>query len=277
MNAFHIFSSAPFFAKNPEGTLRLDKTEAYCMVISALQWRKKNGNIIMITDSRGAELFTRLGVNSIWNNVDCRLDNDAMGLDPIMFWAGGKLLALQSFDAPCVMLDIDFIVWDSLNFGNGVIAAHEEELNPDIYPDISNFDMKDYTFPDNLDYTLKALNTAFLYIPDNDFKNYYTSQAIAFMKSAYSGGDYLTYMVFAEQRLLPMLCKKCGMPYSVLMDYRRLFLPQNKYTHLWGAKQAMRENKAAADRFIGNAQKRIREDFPEYEEIISNIEMFYSD
>lgn len=276
VNGFHIFSSAPFFAKHKGQKLITDKSEVYCTVLSALTWRAKNGDTTMITDKKGAEYFKALGIEGVWNRLDDSLSDNAEGLDTTMFWAGAKLLALRNFPAPCVMIDTDFIVWESLKLENKIIAAHEEELNPEIYPDISHFSMRGYTFPEGLDFSLKALNTAFLYMPDEDFKQYYTSQAIAFMKCAESCDDFLTYMVFAEQRLLPMLCKKCGMPYGTLLDYRTLFLPQSYFTHLWGAKQQMREDKESFDRFCKKCRDRIRQDFPEYSYVCESIEEYFS-
>lgn len=277
MRAFHIFSSAPFFAKNKGRELTIDKTEIYCTVLSALSWREKNGSIIMITDKKGEQLFRNIGITDIWDDIDSSLEMDSEEIDPVMFWAGGKLIALQKYPAPCVMIDTDFIVWDKLQFDNKLIAAHEEYLNPSVYPDINTFDMDNYTFPDGLDYSLPALNTAFLYMPDEDFKQYYTAQAITFMKRAKKGGDYLTYMVFAEQRLLPMLCKKCGIEYKTLLDKDELFLPQNSYTHLWGAKQAMRDDKEQYDRFIASCIRRIEKSYPEYSYISQRIESFYGE
>ncbi len=274
MNAFHIFSTAPFFAKN-KGRLKVDKTEIYCTVISALMWRKKNGSIVMITDKEGEKLYKSIGITDVWDCVSASLQSE--DFDHTMFWAGGKILALRDFNAPCVMIDTDFIVWDKLDFSDTLIAAHEEDLNPEIYPDIRTFDMDGYTFADGLDMTLPALNTAFLYMPDEDFKQYYTSQSIAFMKKARRGGDYLTYMVFAEQRLLPMLAKKCGIKYTTLLDKNLLFMPQSSYTHLWGAKQAMRDDITLRDKFIESSQKRIRDSFPEYAYLIDNIEKYYSE
>lgn len=277
MRAFHIFSSAPFFAKNKGRELTIDKTEIYCTVLSALSWREKNGSIIMITDKKGEQLFRNIGIADIWDDIDSSLEMDSEEIDPVMFWAGGKLIALQKYPAPCVMIDTDFIVWDKLQFDNKLIAAHEEYLNPSVYPDVTTFDMDNYTFPDGLDYSLPALNTAFLYMPDEDFKQYYTAQAITFMKRAKKGGDYLTYMVFAEQRLLPMLCKKCGIEYKTLLDKDELFLPQNSYTHLWGAKQAMRDDKEQYDRFIASCIRRIEKSYPEYSYISQRIESFYGE
>ena len=170
------------------------------------------------------------------------------------------------------MKDTDFIVWEEPPFEDKIIAAHEEDLIPSVYPDVSSFRLKGKVLDEGLDYTTLPLNTAFLYIPDEDFKQYYTSRSIAFMKSAVYGGDYLTYMVFAEQRLLPMLAKRCGIEYTTLLDKDRLFLPQNKFTHLWGAKQKMRDDKAQLDKFCERCRERIRKSYPEYEYIIGNIE-----
>ena len=164
------------------------------------------------------------------------------------------------------------IVWEDPPFEDKIIAAHEEELMPSVYPDVSSFRLKGKVLDEGLDYTTLPLNTAFLYIPDEDFKQYYTSRSIAFMKSAVYGGDYLTYMVFAEQRLLPMLAKRCGIGYTTLLDKDRLFLPQNKFTHLWGAKQKMRDDKVQLDKFCERCRERIRKSYPEYEYIIGNIE-----
>ena len=150
--------------------------------------------------------------------------------------------------------------------------AYRQRRSRAFFPDVSSFRLKGKVLDEGLDYSVLPLNTAFLYIPDEDFKQYYTSRSIAFMKSAVYGGDYLTYMVFAEQRLLPMLAKRCGIEYTTLLDKDRLFLPQSKYTHLWGAKQKMRDDKAQLDKFCERCRQRIRKSYPEYGYIVDNIE-----
>ena len=187
MNGFHSFSSAAFFAKNPGEKLTMSLPDIYCTVISALQWRKNGNSITMLTDSAGAELFSALGINDIWNDIKVVIPDDLDGIDPVMFWAGGKLIALQQFSAPCAMIDTDFIVWEDPPFEDKIIAAHEEDLMPSVYPDVSSFRLKGKVLDEGLDYTTLPLNTAFLYIPDEDFKQYYTSRSIALMKSAVYG------------------------------------------------------------------------------------------
>ena len=72
-----------------------------------------------------------------------------------------------------------------------------------------------------------------------------------------------------------MLAKKCGIEYNVLLDNNTLFFPQQKFTHLWGAKQAMRDDKRQAERFCEKCRSRIRSDFPDMLKLIDSIELFY--
>ncbi len=262
MNAIHIISTAPFFAKK-SGAFSVEDFDLYCTVLSALSWRRHNGNITLCTDSKGAEYYKEIGLCDIWDEVRVCIPDDLEGIDPQMFWAGGKLLALRETAAPCVMLDTDFIVWDKLDFGDVLIAAHREELYPDIYPPLQYFRLNNHILPP-FDESVLPLNTAFLYLPDNDFKEFYVSQAIAFMKSAVPCDDRLCYMVFAEQRMAAMCAEYTGTPVKTLLDKNNLFFPQDSFTHLWGAKQAMRDNPPLRRDFCEKAARRIKTEFPDY-------------
>lgn len=262
MNAIHIMSTAPFFAKG--GTkLRTEDFDLYCTALSALAWRRSGGSISLFTDCAGAEYYRSIGFDKLWDEIRICIPDDLEGINPIMFWAGGKLFALREASAPVVMLDTDFIVWKAPEFGRELIAAHREDLSPDIYPPLSFFRTNGHILPD-FDESVLPLNTAFLYIPDNDFKEFYTSQAIAFMKSAESCNDVLRYMVFAEQRMAAMCAEYTGTPVKTLLDKNHLFFPQNSFTHLWGAKQAMRDNPTLREDFLNRCRNKLRKEFPEF-------------
>ena len=262
MDAIHIISTAPFFAKGGS-SYRMEDFDLYCMALSALCWRKLNGNITLYADKPAAEYFRRIGMEPIWNGINVCIPDDMEGIDPKMFWAGGKLLALREAPAPVVMLDTDLIVWKRLSFGEEIIAAHREDLSPDIYPPLGYFRTTGHILPQFSESVL-PLNTAFLYIPDEDFKSFYTSQAIAFMKSAVPSEDYLCNMVFAEQRMAAMCAEYTGTPVRTLLEKDALFFPQDDFTHLWGAKQAMRDNPALREDLIKRFRARLLNDFPGY-------------
>jgi hypothetical protein len=274
MKAVHVNSFAPFFVKHGiNAKPRTEKFDLYNTVISALNWRKYNGEIHLICDKASGEHYKNIGLTAIWNGIQPIIPDDLEGINPQMFWAAGKLLALREISAPVVMLDTDFIVWKKLTFGGRIIAAHREDLYADVYPDVSYFDMKNgYVFNKNFNYSELPLNTAFVYLPDEDFKRFYVSMALDFMKSAKDCSDALCYMVYAEQRMLAMCAEHLKMPVDVLLDKDRLFEPQSDYTHLWGEKQKMRDNPAEEAEFNRRCAARIRQDFPEYEYIIEKIE-----
>lgn len=270
MDAIHIASSAPAFASG-KSVIAAEDFDLYCTALSALCWRKFNGNITLCCDSRYAEYYNKIGFSDIWNEIRICVADDLEGIDPLMFWAGGKLLALREMPAPVVMLDTDFIVWKTLKFGNELIAAHREDISDGIYPGLSFFRVGEHIIPD-LNEEVLPLNTAFLYVPDNDFKEFYTGQAIAFMKSAEKCDDRLKYMVFAEQRLAAMCADYTGTPVRTLLDKDDLFFPQSDFTHLWGAKQAMRDHDELRGDFLNRCKKRLLSEFPEYAYIIEIIE-----
>jgi len=274
MRAIHVNSFAPFFAKNGvEVKPNTDKFDLYTTVLSALMWKKYNGEIHLVCDKAAAEYYEETGISGIWDRIIPRIPGDLEGINPLMFWAAGKLLALRELSSPVVMIDTDFIVWKTLELGDSIIAAHREDLNPDVYPDTDYFQMDwDFMFRGNYDCTVLPLNTAFLYLPDESFKQYYTNMAIDFMKSALDVPDYLCYMVFAEQRLLAMCADYLKQPVKTLLEKDKIFAPQDDFTHLWGEKQKMRDNPAEEQDFNRRCAERIRQDFPEYEHIIERIE-----
>lgn len=273
MKAIHVNSTAPFFTRNKDKPYSIESFSLYCTVISALQWRKMNGEIYMITDSIAADYYKRLGIEGVWNGVLPLLPADLEGIDADTFWAAGKLLALRDFEDTAALVDEDFIVWEKLELPeNAVTVAHREYLAPDVYPDPKVFGAKEYPVLEQLDMEAQACNTAFLYIPDKSFRQFYVNHAIAFMKSMGSSADRLCPMVFAEQRLLGMLCAYTGINVNTLMDQDRLFIAQEKYTHLWGAKQAMRDNEEYREKFIVRCRKRIESDFPDFSYVIEAIE-----
>lgn len=270
MNAIHIASFAPSAAKG-KSTVTAEDFDLYCTALSALYWRRLNGDITLCCDSRFAEYYTKLGITDIWNDISVCVADDLEGINPLMFWAGGKLLALRDASAPVVMLDTDFIVWKQLEFGDEVIAAHRENISDGIYPPLSFFKTKGHIIPDLREDVL-PLNTAFFYVPNNDFKEFYTSQAIAFMKSAEDCPDFLKHMVFAEQRLAAMCAEYTGTPVRTLLSKDELFRPQDSFTHLWGAKQQMRENPQWRGEFIQRCRARLISEFPEYAYIAERID-----
>ena len=173
------------------------------------------------------------------------------------------------------MIDTDFIVWKSLaaDTNNEKLAvAHREDLNGEWYPEKAFFNMDtNYHFPAEWDWTILPCNTALLYIADEQFKEYYTSESIRFMRNLRETQNITAEMVFAEQRLLAVCATARGIRIKFLLDTNNLD-NQNAFTHIWGFKRELQTNWEKRRDFCLNCVERIIFDFPEEISVLEKIE-----
>lgn len=279
IKGFHSNWSKPFFVDNKKNYF-IEDYDILTTILSALKWRQHNGPIKMITDETCAQYYKYLNIEDIWDlGIEVKLNNISSKIDEEVFWAAGKIYALQSEKAPVAMIDTDFIVWDSIEEilkNKDICVIHREGINEDVYPSKDYFKFNEgYKLNSFYDWNEKPCNTAFLYISNNDFKDYYTNESINFMKNVINNKDRIKYMVFAEQRLISMCAKYKGFYISELMNLRELSLERQKlFTHVWGYKSVMKNNYKLRENFCTRCLKRIIEDFPQYEEKLANIKEF---
>jgi len=281
MNAFHSNWTKPFFLRNQGCSYHIEDYDLLTTILSALEWRKHNGGIKMITDAIGVEYYRKLGLSHIWDlGITASLDElDGEAIFPLSFWAAGKIFALARQPVPCVMIDTDFIVWKSIAAGiNGVTlaVAHREDISGEIYPEKTFFNMDDkYYFPAEWDWSALPCNTALLFIADEQLKKYYTSESIRFMRNLRETKNITAEMVFAEQRILAMCAAARGIQIETLLDIQNLDT-QNAFTHVWGLKNELCANKSKQREFCHNCIERIISDFPEEKKVLDNIESLKS-
>lgn len=277
IQAFHSNWTAPFFRANPDKNYYIDDFEILSTILSALKWREKNGSIKMVTDKIGARYYRSLGIDCIWDlGIDLSLEDISDKIDSNIFWAAGKLYALKNQNIPCVMIDTDFIVWESIEDilkETQVSVIHKENIVSDVYPSKEYFKVRDtYKFNNMWDWTVLPSNTAFTYINNREFKDYYVSSAIEFMENIKYSEDKITNMVFAEQRLISMCAKFKNVEINEIMKLESLFHgKQDLFTHIWGYKKEMRNDFNKRKSFCKRCIRRIINDFPQYEDMISNI------
>ena len=277
MRGFHVNWTRPFSVRAPGMPYAVEPFELLTTALSALCWRRENGSICMVCDSRAVEYYASLGLDFLWDDgMHPLLDAMPDDINATAFWAAGKLYAVAAMKAPCVMLDTDLICWkniDTLLDGVDAAAIHREDIIPSIYPDKSAFSRSRGFDFDELDWTVQPLNTALCYFGSDKFRRYYTDTAIRFMRSAPQADDTLTYMVFAEQRLLTMCAEKKGIRIRALSDLPSLFGggQGGYFTHIWGFKQQMREDPALYEDFCRRCAARLSRDFPDEAERIAQV------
>lgn len=284
MNGFHVNWSKPYFVRSDGfprdvSNYEIKDYDILMTILSALKWREKNGGIKLYTDKICAEYYCKLGLENLWDRgIDTCLDEIPEYIDADQFWASGKIFALKKEKAPSTMIDLDLIIWNDMDhyFENDVAVIHKEPIDMDIYPSYKkNPLMYDFVEKNNYDWTVLPCNTAFLYIKDNNFKDYYCDKSIEFMlKNSNMPNtlkNRLVYMVFAEQRLLSMCADKKSLNILPIISSNTNILNSYNFTHLWGFKYSMEMSYYTRVEFCLNIMRRIIHDFPEYEDILMNI------
>ena len=266
MKAFHTFRPR----KDRFGDFKLDRFEIFTLLISALEWKKFNGEIKLVTDSFGRNYLKSLGILDAWDEIETSLDAlDSLNVNEEIFWAGSKIFALHLQKSPIVMIDLDFICWrkiDFSRFGKNVAVIHREDVNNFVYPPREYFSMHEgFEFPKNLDWNERACNTAFAYFGSKDLIDRYFEFALKFMQSVTIDHADLPYMVFAEQRWLAMCAKSMGLKIFEFSALEDLFSDQQKYfTHVWGFKESLRNDSTLEKKFCDDCLARLKFDFPEF-------------
>lgn len=267
MDAFHTLRVR---GKNEGFTLA--DFELFTLVLSALEWRKHNGTIKLVTDSIGVEYIYKCGLFDVWDKIEVILDGiDAIGINEDMFWAGAKIYALSQQDAPSVMIDLDFILWKPMEFdryGRDIAVIHREDIYEPVYPSKNFFLFRDgWHLPDWLDWSVRPCNGALVYFGSQRFIREYTYFALEFMQKAKYSYDRLSYMVFAEQRWMAMCAEHLDIPVHEFSTLEGLFGSKQKYfTHVWGYKQRLRDNPEEAADFCRKCANRLQHDFSEFAE-----------
>lgn len=239
--AFHVLWTKPTIEHSSR--FLMNEAEILTMLVSALMWQKYNGSIKLYTDKKGYELILQYELQNLWDDgMDCELlEKNTYPIESSIFWAAGKLIALEAQTCPCVMLDTDLIVLDSIHHllkDSAITALHKEDLNSNTYPGPTTLIRPtNYIFPDFYNWNVFPSNTAFLYMKDLSFKEFYLQQSKEYMfHNAIKTNENVTQMVFAEQRLLSICAHHLNIPINYLLE-NPFSITNNSIIHLWGFKK----------------------------------------
>lgn len=234
----------------------------YTMVLSALMWRRYNGEIKLVTDTSGKKFLTESGAAGAWDEISTLLDDIPSYVDRSVFWAAGKIFALKNEKAPIAVIDTDFIVWKpiKINNTNGIYVIHKENLSDSVYPNAEPY----ISFDDGFSWSVPPSNAAFYYIGRDDFLKRYTDYAMRFMRLC-TEKDTLCPMVFAEQRLFSMTAEKMNIPIDCFSSQAELESAANDtFTHLWGYKSTLEKNEAEKEKFTQKLIQKLKKEFPDF-------------
>lgn len=244
--AFHVLWTKPVTTGGKR--FSMNNAEILTMVVSALMWQKHNGSIKLYTDKAGYTFIRSRKLLALWDGgIDVELlENNNYPIDPEIFWAAGKLIALEAQACPCVMLDTDLIVTQPIQHllePTAITALHSEALQPEVYlPPSLLKKPSGFNFPDDYNWNTLPSNTAFLYIRDKSFKSFYLNESKRFMFwNMEKPTEMVSQMVFAEQRLLSICADRQHLSINYLLS-DPFSLSNSSVIHLWGFKHLLRQN-----------------------------------
>ena len=217
LQGYHVLMTSPFTYENPHKPFEMSNAKLLTAELSARLWRQFNGSISLITDETGFDYIKKTALSKAYDEILPILDKRNFGIVPTKYWASGKIQALTKISAPCVVLDMDMLIWQKLPIDSAeLICTHTEPLSLKCYPTPEFFHTDaEYSYPSDWDFTVEPLNTAILYNADNG----------------------VICMVFAEQRILAMCAEEKGIIPKTLLIYDKLSEPQSLLTHIWSAQK----------------------------------------
>lgn len=213
----------------PRRRPHLPPLERLLLAVSVLQWRALHGRALLYCDSAYASYLQRGGLLDLFDNVDTDTVDAAHELDlnPVTFWSLARLLALQAATAPFVALDCDMILWRDLTWffdpARIVVTHWESTENSRWYPDPRELSTPPgYRWEPWKLATTPAANVSLLYIGDMQTREDYIAEALHFAigNPARARPDLgaAPELLFAEQRMLPLVAQRRGLTVTPLIE-----------------------------------------------------------
>ncbi len=270
--------TAPFLHgfRNPhrlKNITRYDYLDAI-LVLSALMWKKHNGKAILYTDSTGYAYYEKRELLGVWDEVDTELLNsiDHDRFSPATYWAFGKLLSFKYEPRNSVQLDTDLIVWKDISGhleSAEMLGLHPEPLEDSdfaaYYVDNPIPQRSSYEFKEGWNLRASPINTAVLYIANQEFVDYWFSEIERY--TALNGDIGLEKdraMLFVDQQLLGICLDERKVKCQFLFDNVKQIGANDAVTHLWLYKRDLNSNRTLRRDFTSRIIRRIKIEFPEY-------------
>jgi len=288
MNAFHVFWSSPLEERTCGGNEQFvggidleRKFEDYYLltfILSALRYKYlyPESRLKLYADGLSVRYLDGKGLLDCWDVYDgTTLDKNIRPgvFDNSCFYSVGKFFAYREENAPCVLLDVDLVLWervDDVLRDNALVFTHWEDVHPETYWYCSRDKLKTpkgYRFNELWDFDVMAANTSFVCFNDRRLMEVYTEEVIRFMEHNFVVGVFNIIkpeLLFVEQRLMMMIAREMGLWDSIAplidtvwncacgtftrVDERigswHFYRPEKnqRVTHTWIAKQTIEKN-----------------------------------
>jgi hypothetical protein len=257
--------------------------EALTWLLSALQIRR-HSPIRLITDSRGLQFVRNTHLEWLYNGgISTALNNIPAAIDPIMFWAAGKVFAWSEMNEPASSVDTDAVLWKPLPEEGDVLALHREDRRWAWYAsNQADFAAFGFNGPE-WNWDLDPFNHGVLAIRDPRLSKMFAEAGTDFMvryseacrhedaagRAPPSGKHEV--VLFPDQRLLVMCAHQLGVeirPLTALHPAAFLLLRDPVCMHLWATKTYYRYCAEARTAFCNRLINLLLTEYPESRETL---------
>jgi len=154
---------------------------------------------------------------NLWDKIHIYDFTSSISKGTNKFWAAGKLLAMQEFETPFCILDLDMFYNGKIDFSKENIFAYTEYggqyyLKPDHYT-LKESNVHPFSK------TKDAFNVSFFYINNSKLLKEYLETSLDWMTKLSIHQDVFGgHMVFCEQKLIYDLISRDNREYSTLVN-----------------------------------------------------------
>lgn len=300
IQGIHCFSTMPFRSGrevfgNRVSEIREFKLPDYSlwtMVLSALQCKKFCGNIRLYTDSLFYNYLKKLGIDFLWDEIDCSLDEFEQQYEEInhaIFWSACKFFCYSKEKTPFVCIDTDLVLTKPLSFYSDcdMLVAHYEsiEVGDTSYTELGQMKIKSEYKPYDRQKETFGLNMAVCGMFNESFKREFVEEAVKVMQytnAEYDGNYAMPELLYMEQVLPIKIARKQGYKIQPLMDcvwspkQFRFIKDDPKYggwifnsleqnspcMHLWFHKNYIEKNKEAREEYLSQIFEFMKYNYP---------------
>ena len=194
------------------------KLNVALLLASVTLWKKNHPTFkcVLYCDSMTKILLEELQVIHLWDSII--LYKHKLNIDRSVFWACNKVKVLTEQTEPCILMDHDSLVFKPIHeyLQDKVLVAHLEK-GAGYYPNNLDPYLKQLSYKPR--WKSDSLNVSFLYFPDPEFLNLYSTTSLKMME------DFTKlkvpnsqYLIFAEQLLLRHLLDREQVEYDCLIS-----------------------------------------------------------
>ena len=190
------------------------------MFASVSLWKRNHpeDRTFLYTDFMTKELLEKIGVTSLWDNVEVIEFNSP--IDKSTFWASSKLHILSLQNEPVIIMDGDTLVYKRFkeHLKPNQVLVSNLELGRGYYPSGLDSYVRKLSYRPKPRWKSQALNVSFLYLPDPEFTKLYANLSLEMMKEFTDMNvPNSKYLIFAEQLLLRHLLDKHNVEYKPII------------------------------------------------------------